>query len=65
MADFPRQHEVHFSGNRDASPVADAPWNVAPPHSQSVPSYYPLPVRGQPHGYAGVVPDGVVSGGAR
>ena len=62
MADFPqqhRQHEAHFPGN--ASPAADAPWNVAPPHPLSVPLYYPLPVPGQPHGYAGVVPDGVVS----
>jgi hypothetical protein len=56
MADFPQQHEVHFPGN--ASPAADAPRDVAPPHPQSAPSYYPLPV---PHGNAGVMPDGVVS----
>jgi hypothetical protein len=59
MADSPQQHEVRFPGN--ASPVADAPWNDFPPLPQSVPPYYPLPVPGQPHGYAGVVPDGVVS----
>jgi hypothetical protein len=61
MADFPQQHEVQFPGN--ASPAADAPLNDAPPHPQPAPSYCPLPVPGQPHGhgYAGVVPDGVVS----
>ena len=62
MADLvPQQHEVYFPGN--ASPPADAPLNGAPPHPQSTPSYYPLqvPVLGQPHGYAGVAPDGVVS----
>lgn len=56
MADFPQQYEVHFPGN--ASPAADAPRDVAPPHPQSVPSYYLLPA---PHGQAGVMPDGVVS----
>jgi hypothetical protein len=57
MADFPQQHEVYFQGNADAP----LPVNDAPPHPQSAPSYYPLPIPGQPHGYAGVVPDGVVS----
>jgi len=58
MVDFPQQHGVLLPGN--VSPPADAPWNVAPPHPQSAPSYYPLPVPGQPHGYAGVVvPDGM------
>jgi hypothetical protein len=59
MADFPQQHEVHFPGN--ASPAAGAPRNDAPPHPQSAPSYCPLPAPGLLHGYAGVVPDGVVS----
>ena len=62
MVDSPQQYEVHVPGHRDMSPAAaDAHWNVTPPHPQSVPAYYPLPVPGQPHGYAGVVPDGVVS----
>lgn len=63
MADFPQQREVHFPVN--ASPAADAPWNVPPPHPHSAPMYYPLPVPGQPHGYAGVAPDDVVSIGSR
>lgn len=59
MVDFPQQHEVHFPGN--ASPVEVAPWNVDPPHPQPAHSHYPLPVPGQLYGYAGVVPDGMVS----
>ena len=59
MADFPQQHKVHFPGN--ASAVVDAPLNVALPYPQSASLYYPLPVPGQPYGYAGVVKNDVVS----
>lgn len=47
MADFPQQYcdEVHVPGR-----------NVSPSHPGPAP-YYPVSVLGQPHGYAGVVPD--------
>ena len=57
MANFPQQHEVHFPGN--ASATADPPWNVALPRPQL--GIYPVPVLRQPRGYAGVVPDDMVS----
>ena len=50
MADFPQQYEVHVPER-----------TVSPPHPGPAPPYYPVPVPGQPHGFAGVVPDDEVS----